>query len=594
MAKCPSCKKSRCRCAPKPANSASDEAAFVEPPFQSSATSESTQVTATSITKDSTEVTPKKSIEVVAPSTPVKGTVSSDTSTTATAPAGTAEPVEPVPVEMTSELFIKFSEEYLNGFAVPTYSSVAVAAMGHFQQEGMICKPMRVSGDLVFKFVLRKEVPKEGHELEFFFSGKSTKVPLYAFDREKEKKNRREGTLITFKGAAEGPPRCVAASAYDAELEAKGLALIVPTRLQKVKFTQVFNGNRFCIIDTPEDMKKIPEYITVRSPQDNKLYNIKTTFKGQEIFCDRCQINHVGPCPELQAFYEAKRMRKTMVEQGEISTKIYSDSTMRNVDALGLRAEVCAMSGGGLGQVIQASLDDPENINNESVVIIGGTNDCKQQNFVNTEQFAANIDLSLTKLANAAQLAPDRTFYLGQQLKMVEETGTDEEEQTQFGIDSRIRELYLQRRIREISDKVQNVEMIELHYNVDETGHPSDSGTIQILTALHNSNLSIDPLIWNSDFILSEKPYRHIQSIFRYGCNLCTRYGTDMSRKKYANQLVCDDCWESTILQERPTNQVLQEITERLKRLESKRSVGTTGPPQKRSKDGQGEEEKTR
>ena len=175
---------------------------------------------------------------------------------------------------------------------------------------------------------------------------------------------------------------------------------------------------------------------------------------------------------------------------------------------------------------------------------------------------------------------------------MEEDTGTDEEEQTQFGIDQRIRELYLQQRIREISDKVQNVEMIELPYHVDETGHPSDSGTIQILTALHNSNLAIDPLIWNNDFILSEKPYRHIQSIFRYGCNICTRYGTDMSRKKYANQLVCDDCWESTILQERPTNNVLQEITERLQRLESKRSTGTKEPPLKRSKDEH--EEKTR
>ena len=136
--------------------------------------------------------------------------------------------------------------------------------------------------------------------------------------------------------------------------------------LDKVKFTQVFNGNRFCIIDTPDDMKKIPEYITVRSPQGNKIHNIKTTFKGQEIFCDRCQINHVGPCPELQAFYEAKRTRKTMVEQGEIKTKI--DSTLRNVDTLGLCADVCAMSGGGLGQIIQASLDNPENNSNESVV----------------------------------------------------------------------------------------------------------------------------------------------------------------------------------------------------------------------------------
>ena len=69
-------------------------------------------------------------------------------------------------------------------FSVPSYASVAITAMGHFQQEGMICKPMRVSGDLVYKFVLRKEVPKDGHELEFVVAGKTTKIPLYVFDRE--------------------------------------------------------------------------------------------------------------------------------------------------------------------------------------------------------------------------------------------------------------------------------------------------------------------------------------------------------------------------------------------------------------------------
>ena len=64
---------------------------------------------------------------------------------------------------------------------------------------------------------------------------------------------------------------------------------------------------------------------------------------------------------------------------------------------------------------------------------------------------------------------------------MPEETGTDEprtEDSTNIEIDNRIRELYLQQGIREVAEKVSNIEQIELQYSVDETGHPSESGTI--------------------------------------------------------------------------------------------------------------------
>ena len=109
------------------------------------------------------------------------------------------------------------------------------------------------------------------------------------------------------------------------------------------------------------------------------------------MFCSRCNENHVGQCPQLKAFYAAKKIKQQMVEDDKIKTKIYTDSTLRNVDTLGLSADVCTMSGGGIGQVIQASLDDPNNIQQENIIIMGGTNDKKQQNFDTIEMFAANI-----------------------------------------------------------------------------------------------------------------------------------------------------------------------------------------------------------
>ena len=57
--------------------------------------------------------------------------------------------------------------------------------------------------------------------------------------------------------------------------------------------------------------------------------------------------------------------------------------------------------GWGLGQVsevIQASLDDPATPPSfEKIVIVGGTNDMKKQNFTNNQFFADNIDRSSSR-----------------------------------------------------------------------------------------------------------------------------------------------------------------------------------------------------
>ena len=102
-----------------------------------------------------------------------------------------------------------------------------------------------------------------------------------------------------------------------------------------------------------------------------------------------------------------------MVAEKEITMKIWGDLALRNVDPLGLRVDVCAMLGGGLGQVIQALLDDPTNVENETMV--GGTNDSKSEIFPTNE--ANNIDRLLTKLALAAEEVPEKRFVLLKQIR---------------------------------------------------------------------------------------------------------------------------------------------------------------------------------
>ena len=277
-------------------------------------------------------------------------------------------------------------------------------------------------------------------------------------------------------------------------------------------------------------------------------------FKGQKRFCSRCREDHVGQCPVLKEFYAAKDKRQEMEREDKIKTKIFSDSTLRSVNALGLRADVCAMSGGGLGQVIQASLDDPTTAQYDNIVIVGGTNDMKHQNFRTNEAFAENIDRSLDKLKAAAVGDSSKNILL---LKLSRQRG----EGHIADRDEVIRQVYLATKIKDCAKEVPNIKATTVRFDTDPTGHPNDIGTAQILNHLNNRNIAMEPLIWNAAYMVSESIYKGVDSIYRYGCNLCDRFGADCKREQHANQLVCDVCLDSFTEGVNPT---LDAIVERV------------------------------
>ena len=526
--------------------------------------------------------TPPHSICTTAPQTPRKDNTQSQTM------FQDGEALELDNSETTQELFLRF-RNHLKPWDVPTYPEVAYAGSSHFQQEGMVCRPIYLGGELIYKFVLRDPVPKSGHSLEFVTEGTSYNVPLYTWEPKKEQK-KRDGTLITMRRAGEGALGSIPAKVLDEQIERLNLELLVPTKMQRIKDTQVYNGNRFCVVKTPQDLKQIPSSLTVRNPLSQKEFHIRITFKGQQVYCSRCDDTHVGQCPELKAFYEAKEKKEAMLENDEIITKLYSDSTMRHVETLGLTMDVCAMSGGGIGQVIQASLDDPNAIHHERIVIMGGTNDVKMQNFESTEVFATNIDYSLKKLADAAALAPSKSFTLVKQRPM---NNTAEGNGDFDPTEDMIRQQYLHHRIHEVAQSASNIDCLDIEYEADPTGHPSDAGTVQILHQLAEKEITKPaPLIWNDKFIFNPKPYRGIESVYRYGCNGCGSYGTDLINTKHSNQLLCDECFDSAMLQASHPNVDLQRIAEsvRTQRLSLQENAFPTVNG-KRSRDDGGEKE---
>ena len=575
----------------KKSNSTKSEkiAAVPPPPPQKRKTETLNEVNGSvkaTVTSEPTVETPVGT-PVETPVTP--GDIPAETSTDSQQPSvKTVETVEDVaaPVEYTDELFLKFSN-HARPFGLPTYPEIALAGMNYFQQEGMICVPLRIISGIVYKFQLREKVPTTGHKMEFICGGVAHNVPLYTWTtKQREKSTRKDGTLLTFQRAGQGIVGDVPAALFDAKMLELKLELIVPTKMQRIKDTQILNGNRFCVIKTPENVNVIPESIPLVNPLTHAVHHVRVNFKGQERYCQRCSEKHVGQCPELKAFYEAKDKKEEMRANNEIETKIYSDSTLRHVDPLGLRSEVCTMSGGGLGQIIQASMDDPNQ--HDVTVIMGGTNDVKQQNFVSNKVFAENIDISLHKLREAAKEVPDKSFFLVQQMPYYNEPG----ENFFTSPDTCIRELYIHQKMQEAADSVANIECIDVQYDVDETGHPSNSGTAQILFQLHKHPIMIHDLIWNDNFIVTDKAYSRVESIYRYGCNCCYKYGLDVSHSEHSNQLLCDVCFAEILVTEDRSNGVLQTITESVLAANSINSEYAFPPP-KRFRATEGDENNT-
>ena len=113
-----------------------------------------------------------------------------------------------------------------------------------------------------------------------------------------------------------------------------------------------------------------------------------------------------------------------------------------------------------------------------------------------------------------------------------------------------IREEYLSNMIdatvttqRNKDPPVLNISAIDTsNYETDQTGHPTIEGTAQILNDI-NEKSNIEPgLIWNTNYITSEFMYRNVQSIYKYGCNSCEGYGTQITHHKRMNPNVCDAC----------------------------------------------------
>ena len=315
------------------------------------------------------------------------------------------------------EVFYLSFADYCIPFGLPDYPKVARVVKDHFRKDALNCDYKTYNGDDIYRIELPEPVEAEQY-LTFEINNETYDIKLEPEDEKKERERsrrnirRQEGLLLTFKDAGKNFLRDVRCSKFDEALQNDlKLEVLKPTEYQKIPETEIYNGNRYAVVRRPENMSQISETLPIVDPSTKKTYLLRIGYRGKSWFCSRCREKHTEQCPELAAFYKAKDERKKLEERGEIRTKIMSDSTLRNASTIGLRADVLCMSGGGIGQVAQAAMDDPDTVNKD-IVIIAGANDVKNGSYKSNKEFAESVNMGLEKIVEIATTRPEQQLII--------------------------------------------------------------------------------------------------------------------------------------------------------------------------------------
>ena len=92
----------------------------------------------------------------------------------------------------TKELNLKFSA-HLRHFDVTTYPEAALAAMRHFDQEGMLCYPFRVGSDTIYKFQFKEPVEIVATAWSLTVVGRLISFPVIIGSQGSRRNERRKG-----------------------------------------------------------------------------------------------------------------------------------------------------------------------------------------------------------------------------------------------------------------------------------------------------------------------------------------------------------------------------------------------------------------
>ena len=326
------------------------------------------------------------------------------------------------------------------------------------------------------------------------YNSSSNSGPTYQPGRREQ----REGTLITIYGAYRRDYRHIANCEFDKIFEGMGLEIIKPTQPQTVYKTSTLNNNRYLVVEklaTPEGSKDIGTSIIV---QEEK-YNIQYT--GMMKYCYLCAAKHGWDCPTQARHNFLREQRKNLTSK----RKIYSDSIFRCANQDALTTDIGCMTGGGLGQVINAIKQDARH---EETIINAGTNEILHTESIS--EFVYTVEKSVEKVK---ELAADTKVTL---ILPSMPTNTVQEI---------CKAKYLGEKLKEV-EEIKVIELSNIEY--ESTGihrHPTVEGTKAIIQQLDElcSNEIILPAA-ETDELATKRKYRQVQTLYKVGCRGCSTF----------------------------------------------------------------------
>ena len=316
---------------------------------------------------------------------------------------------------------------------------------------------------------------------------------------------RREGTLITIVNAEMGAARAIPGPRFDEALSPFGEILMF-CKPQKYQKSDDLNGNRMLVLKT-DNIDELPNRIEV----EGQSFLIK--FKGKKWFCTTCKEDHIGPCEYIKRFHEIREKRK---QESKVAHLI-SDSCLRHVEQVGLRADVSCMSGAAAGQLVLAAEQDPEGENHLGLVLAAGANDVKVGGVWTELDMAKKIEKSLGRVQELAAKSNKKVIFISTVPPLV--SGSPLEH---------FANRYFERRIQKIADKHSNFVKLEFDQDPEKwvDGHPNEDCTQEVIKDLNDQ---LPDLIFAEDFLTNASIYSGVNTMWLFGCTGCRTRGRFLS-----------------------------------------------------------------
>ncbi len=291
--------------------------------------------------------------------------------------------------------------------------------------------------------------------------------------------------------------------------------------------TKEFSGNKFFVLEgvAATERARLPHEFVFDVPGFGNL-SMLLTHKYKIRYCGFCGKKHEAVCEVKQKVETMKKEREAMKEERNFPLKVCGDSTICYINEVSIQADVEAMSGATMGNLLNSIEIDEENPDSKNIVFVAGINEMKLNvsihEYIYTLQTIRKRVTQLLQQKQVAILAPPRSKPFSSEAQVKEELYREHLEQlTESGV------------------KVWENPVVE--YEEDFGDHPTQQQTVVLGKYLHEKverEFGM-PMLMDSatdEVIALPNKYWNVTTFYKYGCAACN----NKCRNKWFN--LCDDC----------------------------------------------------